>query len=114
MEFAAIMNSIGIWITTLPSFVSLLLDCREKTIDVLSWTTGFVKEAFALMKEPGVKAEDAIMTAAWVVAIMLLFTSITTSLNVSVSATTEGFWIPSSLIVPLIVLSVKVLQASVI
>lgn len=66
------------------------------------------------MKEPGVKTDDEIITAAWVVAIMLLFMSITTSLNVSVSATTEGFWIPSSLIVPLIELSVKVLQAWVI
>jgi hypothetical protein len=43
------------------------------------------------MKEPGVKTDDEIITAAWVVAIMLLFMSITTSLNVSVSATTEGF-----------------------
>ena len=114
VEFAAMMNSSGISITTLPSLVSLLLDCKEKTIDELSWTIGFVKEAFALMKEPGVKAEEAIITAVCVVAIMLLFTSIITSLNVSVSATTEGFWMPSSLIVPLTALSEKVLQAWVI
>lgn len=45
---------------------------------------------------------------------MLLVASITISLNVSVSATTQGFWMPSSRIVPLIALSVKVLQAWVI